>query len=64
MLDLLIHLYKTYTVISNEDWLAKYKRLCKSYAPTNPIDIFWRQINDAVAYADAGSTPYLPKQVV
>ena len=63
-LDLLTHLYKTYAVISNTYWLANGKSFRKAYTPTEPIKVVWRQIDDAVAYADAGSTPYLPKQVV
>ena len=57
-LDLLTHLYETYAVISNADWLANDKRFRKPYSPTVPIEVAWRQIDDAVAYADAGSMPY------
>ena len=39
MLHLLTHLYKTYDVISNVDWLAKYKRFREAYAPTDPIEV-------------------------
>ena len=63
-LYLLTHLYKTYSVISNADWLANDKRFCEAYAPTFPIEVAWRHIDDAVAYANAGSTPYSNKQVV
>ena len=63
-LDLLTHLYDTYTVISNADWLANDKRFRKAYTPTVPIEVAWRHIDDAVAYANAGSTPYSNKQVV
>ena len=56
-LDLLTHLYETYAVISNADWLANDKRFRKIYLPTVPIEVDWQQIGDAVAYADAGSTP-------
>ena len=57
-LDLLTHLYKIYVVISNADWLTNNKRFREAYAPTDTIEVVWRQINDTVAYADAGSTPY------
>ena len=63
-LDLLTHLYETYAVISNADWLASDKCFHKAYSPTVPIMVAWRQIDDAVAYSDAGSTPYSSKQVV
>ena len=64
MLDPLTQLYETYAVISNPYWLANGKSFRKAYTPTEPIKVVWRQIDDAVAYADAGSTPYLTKQVV
>ena len=63
-LYLLTHLYKTYSVISNADWLANDKRFCEAYTPAVPIEVAWRHIYDGVAYADAGSIPYSNKQVV
>ena len=44
-------------MISNVDWLANNKRIREAYAPTDPIEVVWRQINDTVVYTDAGSTP-------
>ena len=64
MLDLLTHIYKTYTVISNAEWLANDKRFREPYLPTVPIEVAWRKIDDALAYSDAGSMPYSSKQVV
>ena len=64
MLYFFTHLYKTYSVISNSNWIANNKHFREAYAPTKPIDVVWRQIDDAVAYADASSTPYLSKQVL
>ena len=61
---MLAHLYNTYAVISNADWLTNNKRFCEAYAPNNHIKVLWRQIDDVVAYTDAGSTPYSTKQVV
>ena len=63
MLDLMTHLYATYTVISNANWLKNGRRFRKPYSPAVPIKVAWRQIEDAVAYADAGLTPYFRKQV-
>ena len=63
-LDLLTQLYETYAVISDAYWLANDKRFREAYTPTDLIDVIWRQIDDAVGYVDARSTPYLPKQVV
>ena len=64
MLDLLTHLYATYAFISNADWLEKDKRFRDPYLPSVPIKVAWRQIDDAVAYANAGSMPYSSKQVM
>ena len=63
-LDLLTYLYKTYAVIFNADWLTNDKRFRNTYASTKPIEVVGRNIDDAVAYTNAGSTPYSTKQVV
>ena len=63
-LDLLIHIYETYAVISNSDWLANDKRFREAYSPTVPIEVAWRQIDNAVAYANAVSAPYSSKQAM
>ena len=63
-LDLLNHLYDTYFIIYNADCLDNEKLFCEEYAPTNPIQVVWRQIDEAVTYTNAVSTPYLPKKVV
>ena len=63
MLDLLTHLYTMFAIITNADWLENDKRFREPYSPTVPIEVAWRQINDSVAYSDAGSTPYSSKQV-
>ena len=48
-LDLLTHLYATYAVISNADWLDNDKRFRKPYSPSVPIEVAWRKIDYAVA---------------
>ena len=62
-LYILTHLYATYAVISNADWLKNDKRFREPYSPSVLIEIAWQQIDDAVPYDDAGSTPYSSKQV-
>ena len=64
MLDMITHLYKTYAVISNTEWLANDNRFRESYALIDPIEVVWRHIDDVVTYANASSTPYSTKQVV
>ena len=63
-LDMLIHLYNTYAAISNTDWLANKNRFREAYSSTDPIEVAWRHIDDAVAYTDVGSIPNSTKQVV
>ena len=62
-LHLLTHLYASYSVISNVNWLKNDKRFCETYLSSVPIKVAWQQINDAIAYANAGSTLYYSKQV-
>ena len=63
-LDLLTHIYETYAVIANAEWFGNDKRFREAYTPTDPIKVLWCHINNTVAYVDANSTPYSPKQVV
>ena len=60
-LYLLTHMYVTYSVITNFDCLATDKHFREAYARTDPIEVVWRQIDDAVAYSKAGSTTYSSK---
>ena len=64
MLDLLTHLYATYTVIYNANWLENDKRFREPYSSSVLIEVAWQQIDDAVSCADAGLTPYSNKKVV
>ena len=54
-LNLLTHLYATYVVITNSYGITNEKRFCEAYAPTDPIEVFWRKVDDAVANVDASS---------
>ena len=63
-LDMITHLYTTYDVIINTDWLANNKLFRESHAPIDLIELVWRHIDNTVAYADAGSTRYSRKQVI
>ena len=44
--------------------LANDKRFREAYSPTVPIEVAWRQIDNAVAYANAVSAPYSSKQAM
>ena len=39
MLYLITHLYKTYPIIYNTDWLVNDKRFREAYTPTDPIEV-------------------------
>ena len=56
-LNFIAHQYVIYAVIVNANWIANDKRLQEAYAPTNPIEVLWRKIDDAVAYAEVGLAP-------
>ena len=62
-LNLLTQLYAMYAVISNADWLKNDKPFREPYLPSVLIEVAWQQIENAIAYADAGLTPYSSKQV-
>ena len=51
-------------VITNSYGITNEKRFCEAYAPTDPIKVIWQKINDAVAYANSGSTQCSSKQVI
>jgi hypothetical protein len=63
-LELLAHLYATYAQITAAD-LDKNDVAMKQPCDVNqPIEIFFKQIEDATEFAAAGQTPYSPQQVL
>jgi len=63
VLQLLTHLYSTYAKISPGDLEANDKRMKAAYDPNLPIEFLFKQIEDAVAYADHGQAPISKVQV-
>ena len=63
VLELLTHLYSTYAKISPGDLEANEKRMKAAYDPNLPIEFLFKQIEDAVAYADHGQAPISQVQV-
>ena len=57
VLDLLTHLYSTYAKISPGDLEKNEKRMQTPYDANRPIELLFKQIEDAVAYADHGQAP-------
>ena len=63
-LKLLTHLIDTYANIDEYDLRENQKRMDQSYDPSQPIESLYRQIDEAVAYADAGKCPFTDRQIV
>ena len=63
VLQLLTHLYVTYAKISPGDLEENEKRMKTAYDPNLPIEYLFKQIEDAVAYADHGQAPISPVQI-
>jgi hypothetical protein len=63
-LQLLAHLYRNYAKITPAD-LDNNDRAMKTSCDVNqPIEVLYKQIEDAIEFADAGQTPYTPEQVL
>ena len=63
-LGLLTHLYVTYMVIANADWIVNGKRFREVHSPTNPLEFLWNQINNSFVYGNTISTPNSTNQAV
>ena len=63
-LELLNHLYATYDAISPADLITNDVCFKATYDPEQPIETLFQQIDDAVAYADAGNAPYTKAQIL
>ena len=61
---MLTYLYTTYTNITPAELIENDARLNTAYDVNQPIERLFKQIEDAVEYADAGHNPYIPLQVV
>lgn len=61
---LIERLLSTYSLITLADLALNKKRLRQEYDPSLPIETLFKQIDDAVNYANAGNAPYTPAQVL
>ena len=57
-------MYTTYTNITPAELIENDTRLKTAYDVNQPIGQLFKQIEDAVEYADAGHNTYTPLQVV
>ena len=55
-LDLITELYTMYAVITKSGWILNNTRFYKANAPTDPINVVWRKIDNTVEYAKARAT--------
>jgi hypothetical protein len=63
-LEMLTHLYTSYSRLTPADLQGNDTRLRNPYDPNQPIKSLFDQIEDAVALAAAAQAPYSPAQIV
>jgi hypothetical protein len=63
-LHLLAHLYSNYARITPADLDANGRSMKQPCDANQPIEVLFKQIEDAIEFADAGQTPYSPEQVL
>lgn len=62
--QLIAHLYTKYGNITAGDLEANEHRMKAPFDPNEPIEALYSQIEEAIDFADAASTPYTPNQVL
>jgi hypothetical protein len=62
--QLLEHLYRTYGNITPADLIENDTRMKTSYDPSQPIEVLYDQIEDAVELADAANAGYTTAQII
>jgi hypothetical protein len=63
-MELLIHLYQNFSDITAANLEQNGYAMQKPCDVNQPIEIYFKQIEDAMEYAAAGKTPYTPEQIV
>lgn len=61
---LIVHLMTSYGQITPTELAANDIRYRAAYDPSQPIELLFGQIEDAMDYADAGGSPYSAAQVI
>ena len=62
--DLLTHLFTTYGEISGNNLRLNAAKTNAAYNVNLPIEVLFDQVEDGMDYADAGSHPFTPEQIV
>ena len=63
-LEILTHLYANYANITPSDLEQNGLAMQQPCDVNPPIEVFYKQIEDAMEFADAGQTPYSPEQIL
>ena len=63
-LQMIAHLYNSYGIITALDIVENEKRMDKPYDPSEAIEIYFDQVEDAVEFAEAGHSPFTTTQIV
>ena len=63
-LQLITHLYDNYGKITDADLRKNQETMVENLDTNLPIETFYHRIEDCVAFAAAGNTPFTPQQVV
>jgi hypothetical protein len=62
--DLLAHLYRNYAKITAADLDANDVAMKQPCDVNQPIEVLFKQIEDAIEFAAAGASPYTPAQIL
>jgi hypothetical protein len=63
-LEILAHLYASYANITPSDLEQNGIAMQQPCDVDQPIEVFYKQIEDGMEFADAGQTPYSPEQIL
>jgi hypothetical protein len=63
-LEVLVHLKQTYGIINQTQLAENYNKMTAPINFQDPIEIFFKQIEDGVRYANANIQPYIEAQYV
>jgi hypothetical protein len=61
---MMVFLFDTYGGITQNDLVDNNKKLAEAFYPAHPIESFFRAIQNAVEYADAGHAPFRVNQII
>ena len=63
-LQMIAHLYHNYGIVTALNIIENEKRMDKPYDPSEAIELYFDQIEEAVEFAEAGHSPFTITQIV